>query len=174
VKENKEAELDSGHYDTVYSLSKVYSKDPEHTPYFKMWSAAADIVSKLGGSTIVDLGCGPGHFPKVLIDREILGFDIKKYFGYDFSKVSLQMAKKLVDNNPLCTFDEQDLLKYDFSLSKPKESVYVSFEFLEHIYEDLSVVGKIPSGARICFSVPSFNATGHVRWFDTKESVESR
>ena len=175
MNENKARERGSDHYNSLYSKSKVYTKSPEDIgPYFPLWSAAADIISEMEGGVVVDLGCGPGHFPRLLLDRAILGSKIRRYFGYDFSKVSLRMATNLVGNNQLCGFYEQDLLTYDFSNSKPKDSIYVSFEFLEHIYDDISVISKIPFSSKICFSVPSFNATGHVRYFNSKEDVISR
>lgn len=175
MKEQKEKEKNSNYYDRVYSTSKVYIKNPEEIDeYFSLWTTAADIISKSEYDSIIDLGCGPGHFAKVILDKNILGRSVSKYFGYDFSSTSLSMAKNLIKNNNLCIFEEKNLLEYDFSYLKSEKSIYVSFEFLEHIYEDLSIIRKIPVGSDICFSVPSFDAIGHVRYFNTSNDVINR
>ena len=172
---NKKKQRDSRHYNLVYEGSEVYCKEPEDIPqYYPMWSAAGDIVSKAGCGTLVDLGCGPGHFAKVLINKGVINDIVKKYHGYDFSRVSIDMAKNIVDNHGACLFEERDLLAFDFSRSKPRDTMYVSFEFFEHICGDLSIIKKIPSESKVCFSVPSFDAYGHVRFFKDKEEVIER
>tara|TARA_X000000950_G_C13816028_1_gene619834 strand:+ start:387 stop:1010 length:624 start_codon:yes stop_codon:yes gene_type:complete len=174
-KTNKKKERDSKHYNLVYENSEIYCKEPEDIPmYYPMWKFARDIVGKAGCSNIVDLGCGPGHFAKVLINGGLFDETIRKYYGYDFSSVSIDMAKNIVGNHKACLFEERNLLEFEFSKEKPKDTMYVSFEFFEHICKDLSVIKKIPYKSNICFSVPSFDSYGHVRFFKNKNEIIER
>lgn len=173
MKKNKER--NSSYYNQAYSTSKAYYKLPEEIPeYYEMWLSAANHVISHNPEVVVDLGCGAGHFAEILkrcyIDKKI---NLNKYYGYDFSSVALDMANKMV-KNPLFIFEKQDLYTFDFSHKKPKDTLYVSYEFLEHINGDIEVLEKIPSGSTISFSVPSFDSKGHVRFFKSKKEIYNR
>jgi len=152
----KGKERGSDYYDLAYSSSKAYYKLPEEIPeYYDMWMAGSRHVEYADPKVVIDLGCGAGHFGEII--RRSVGdgkMSFEKYYGYDFSTVALDMAKEMV-KDPRFVFDKQDLYKFDFAKNKPSDSMYVSYEFLEHIEGDLDVLCKIPKGAYISFSVPS-------------------
>ncbi len=50
----------------------------------------------------------------------------------------------------------------------------VTTEFLEHVEEDLSVIGKVRSGAHFIGTVPNFPYISHVRHFDNVDQVNER
>ena len=112
--------------------------------------------------TIVDLGCGPGHFASMIDTRK---YQIK---GYDFSKVAIQQAQKRC---PEGNFHCVDLTTANFCL---ESDAYVSHEFFEHIEPDLEIIQQIPTGKLCIFSVPGFDSSGHVRHFKNKTEVWNR
>ena len=50
----------------------------------------------------------------------------------------------------------------------------IATEFLEHVYEDLSVISKIKSGTYVIATVPNFPYVSHVRHFFDTEEVAAR
>lgn len=172
---SKNKERDSSYYNLAYNTSKAYSKMPEDIKeYYPMWLAAAMDVSNLNPEYIVDLGCGAGHFAEIL-RRKCDSGEMKlltKYIGHDFSSTAISMARKMVDHNKF-SFIISDLYKTKFYLNN-KNTVYTSYEFLEHVDGDLDIIKNIPKGSYFSFSVPSFDSKGHVRFFKNKNEVFKR
>jgi SAM-dependent methyltransferase len=163
-------ERNSDHYNLAYSVSKAYGKEPEDIiEYYEMWMAGAERVLSRLPDTVVDIGCGAGHFARVLEKRELN----LEYYGYDFSDVSIGMAKNLVKSENF-NFVIADLYNHSFWRAADSNTIYVAFEFLEHIKGDLGVISKIPKGSYVVFSVPSFDSRGHVRYFESEEDVVNR
>lgn len=167
---------DSVHYDNAYTITEIYKEEPEDIKvYYPMWLQALETLKSIKATTIVDLGCGPGHVAKVISNQVNCNlFEIEKFFGYDFSPKAIEMAKNLVLDNKRFEFEIRDLLNFNFVEGKPTDTVYISFEFLEHIHKDLEVLSKIPSGSQVIFSVPSFDYKSHVRFFPEKQDVFQR
>lgn len=170
-------EEDSSYYDKVFATSKNYAKVPEQSPHYPIWKVALDQVKKIKPKYIIDLGCGPGHFEELLVkDPEL---KIEKCIGYDFSQVALNQCSKKI-KNPNYSFKFADLTKYDFindltqSNINLKDTIFVSYEFLEHINDDLLILSRLPAGVMISFSVPSYDARGHVRYFNSADEVYQR
>ena len=164
-------------YDEIFFHSKNYAKCPEDCSHYPIWKATLDQVKRVEPKYIVDLGCGPGHFEELLVkDGEL---KIEKLIGYDFSQVALNQCSKKI-KNPNYRFQLADLTKYDIinDLTQLnynlKETLFVSYEFLEHIHDDLLILSRLPQNAPISFSVPSYDALGHVRHFLSKEEVYQR
>jgi SAM-dependent methyltransferase len=179
-------EKNSEYYDRVYSREdSPYMLPPNELElYYAMWKEAAAIIGReerrfvknRWKRNVVDIGCGPGHFARVLIDEGMFHREVYSYTGYDFSTVSIRMAKKMADNNR-CEFILKDVVKEDLSRRWPNlgsKAIYVSFEFLEHVDKDIDVIKKIPSGSIFIFSVPNFDSDGHVRFFKDAEEVRGR
>lgn len=163
-------ERDSNHYDLAYSVSVAYKKEPEEiVEYYKMWKSGAQKLMSKGPDTVIDLGCGAGHFARVL---EKMGFE-GSYHGFDFSKVSIGMARGLVNSREF-NFTIADLYKHPFWKQINGKTIFTAFEFLEHIEGDLDVISKIPKGSYVIFSVPSFDSRGHVRHFLNEGEVLDR
>ena len=119
-----------------------------------------------GCPTIVDLGCGVGHFARILFER---GY--KKYLGIDFSQIELDIAKKQVPQFDFWCADLRDARTWKVF---EKYKIFVCFEVLEHIKDDLRVLKYLPGGATIIFSVPNIKGIGHVRYFKIMNEVIDR
>lgn len=93
---------------------------------------------------VLDVCCGTGE----------LGQHVRDYRGIDFSG-------EAVRGNPLLRQGDvfrEDLAGYD---------TYVILEALEHL-DDLALIGRIPAGADVVLSVPSFADPAHVRTYNEK------
>jgi 2-polyprenyl-3-methyl-5-hydroxy-6-metoxy-1,4-benzoquinol methylase len=126
----------------------------------KLYKTAAKFLS--GSKAVIELGCGDGILTKFLDE----GID---YVGIDFAKSQIEMAKKYYPDR---TFILADVKKW---VMRSNEYSYACLEVLEHIKDDLSVVEKIPKGARFVFSVPSASsAYTHVRYFESFDEIYDR
>lgn len=147
-------------YDDVYKESTIYSVDVEDAVWATLWRQAASHVPP--NSRVVDIGCGPGHFPTLL-----KGLNLESYVGYDFSATGIQQAKQRV---PWAEFHCSDVLQMD---QLPDADIYVFLETLEHVTQDLEMLQKVPVGKRVIITVPTFDDTAHVRFYPKlKQAVD--
>lgn len=154
------------YYDEVFSRPYYAVEAEKLTPWLPIWELGAKKIAEAKHKKIIDLGCGPGFFAKILSKRTEHSFD---YIGYDFSRVAINRARKQSD--PRFRFELSDLQTNSFEKDM---DVCVSLEFLEHIEFDLDIISKIPVKTRFLFSVPSFDDPGHVRWFVNLNTVIER
>lgn len=124
---------------------EAFAKYPDLSRYEELYKAAALRCS----GKVLDMGCGTGEFKKYLP----LGFD---YLGFDFAGV----AKG-------CVFTVGDI--YTFPLEG--YDTYIMLEVLEHI-DDLRVLKRIPYGAKVIFSVPSFPDPAHLRTYTMDSMIQ--
>ncbi len=162
-------ELDNKYYDKIYKQNKnkggEYSKPPLKSIYANVWLKALSILSK--SERIFDLGCGPGQFARLLIKNKY-----NFIYGIDFSEQAIKMAQSL--NTKFKKFFYVKNIKDELVYNLHRFDTVVSFEVLEHITEDLSVVENIPSGKRFIFSVPNYWTKGHVRVYESSEEIVKR
>jgi len=106
---------------------------------------------------IIEVGCSSGNFAKLLKNK-----NIRKYLGVDIDKEKINKAKK---RYPFFSFINSDISKNLYLLKSA--SLFVSFQCLEHIKNDIEIIKAIPHNVRIIFSVPNkpFHKE-HVRWFE--------
>ncbi len=114
---------------------------------------------------IIEFGSGVGVLAKMLYDA---GYS--NYMGIDFSLDMLALAKKRAPQQSFVQLDLRKNIK-PFCAGSP---CFICLETLEHIEEDLWVLGNISKGAHVIFSVPTYNFKAHVRYFKTKEEVIDR
>jgi 2-polyprenyl-3-methyl-5-hydroxy-6-metoxy-1,4-benzoquinol methylase len=169
---SKNKELDSSYYDSVYNTSIKYKKQPhEISVYYVLWKFARDYIIKNNIKLVIDIGCGPGHLAQVLQDLDIT------YIGIDFSLVAIEQAQSKV-NKQNFTFINTDAIGFNYTeLMKGyniNDILITSFEFLEHVNKDLEVIKSLVSNIKCCFSVPSYNSKGHVRFFNNSVEVKKR
>lgn len=174
---NPDRERDNQYYDGCYKVNKTYVKHPKDIKaYYFLWKKAVNYLLENPHKYVIDLGCGPSHFGRMLVSDNVK-FD--KYIGYDFSKVALDMARKNCSDDR-CLYKLADLNKLDYIKDaenegcQMSETLFTTFEFLEHINGDIPILEKIPVGCKVIFSVPSYYCMGHVRRFKTIEEIKDR
>lgn len=162
------SEKDSDFYDEVYLRGGVNSKylleSSEVTIYYEIWKVASDYIHNNNITTVIDFGCGPGHFSTLIND-------IESYVGYDFSKVAIKQAINRNLYNPSCKFIELNLNNY---CHKKQDIFYTAFEFFEHVECDLDLIEGLSIGNEILFSVPNHDSEGHVRFFESIHHIKNR
>jgi SAM-dependent methyltransferase len=165
-------EQESGYYDKLFANSSwFYARYADKTPWSSLWNTGVELLHQRQPEYVVDLGCGPGHFPWLLSQAGLPC--LKRYTGYDFSSVAIDQARERLDDDRF-HFIEADLREEDFTIGQPENTLYMTFEFLEHVEIDRDVLARIPAGAPVIFSVPSFNDLGHVRYFRSYSDIEGR
>ena len=156
-------EKNSEFYDDIYASSKVYSKKWDEIPMYDIaWGTSIDILQENNKNSLLDIGCGCGHFGEACKKFNL------DYKGIDFSKVAISKCKEKL---PEFEFECVNVFDYHY---EDEVDAYVSHEFLEHVEEDLSVIKQLSSGKLFIFSVPNFDTTNHVRWFTSEEEVKDR
>jgi len=161
-------EQDNLFYDEAYNRGgsgEKYFKDPEDIKvYFEIWKRAKSWIEDNDIKSIVDFGCGPGHFSSIL-DPSI------NYIGCDFSRVAINLARIRNAGRKNTKFIIGNLSEY---IKVPTDSFYTGFEFFEHVSFDLELMEKLDIGDKLMFSVPNHDSQGHVRFFNSVEDVEER
>lgn len=161
-------ELNKDYYNRGYKTNKEYFKSAKELPYYENWLISYNYIKKNNIKNIVDLGCGPGHFPTIFEKNQNIN-----YLGIDFSDVSISQAmdkKYEIGNN--INYEIRNLK--DCKLKDFDCDLFVSFEFLEHISFDIELLKTLNKGDQLIFSVPSFDSPGHVRFFSSEKEIEKR
>jgi SAM-dependent methyltransferase len=158
-------EQSSDWYDSVFSESKTYKLPYRQSPYYFLWCVVVDRIMRSGATSVLDIGCGPGQVACFLRDK-----GLGKYTGIDLSPVAIQMAEKqcpgfhFIATNALET-NAFGTVEYDTA---------ISFEFLEHVEDELKVLRRLAPGTRFWGTVPNFEYVSHVRHFSSSEEVIRR
>jgi tetratricopeptide (TPR) repeat protein len=158
-------EMSPIYYDCVYSVSKENDHD-DFKIYFELWDKIIEKIRKTNYQKILDLGCGPGIFAKILLDK----LPYINYVGIDYSQVAIQLAQQSCPNS---TFIETDAFKTPLLADHPYE-IIIATEFLEHIEQDIELLKRLRSNTLFFGSVPNYYAIGHVRYFKTAAEVFDR
>lgn len=125
------------------------------SPWLLLYDAAAEMVSWDTGP-VVDLGCGTGRFARLLTDR-----GVPAVWGVDFSEAAIRSARDYAKD---ASFEVADLRTWEPGVIDGA-TVFTCLEVLEHLEDDLDLVGRVPGGHRLIFSVPSYPSESHVRVF---------
>jgi 2-polyprenyl-3-methyl-5-hydroxy-6-metoxy-1,4-benzoquinol methylase len=165
-------ECASEFYDKVFSESKIFKKNPQEiTEYYKSWSFAKNFILNNNIKLVIDIGCGPGNLAQLLEDLDIT------YIGIDFSKVGIDECNRKV-NKKNFSFINDNAFNIDyFNLIKNyknDEILFTSFEFLEHITNDIDIIKLLPQNIKFCFSLPNYDSESHIRYFDSVQSIKNR
>lgn len=152
-------------YDDMFNATSKYQVAYRHSPYYFLWSVIVDRIRRDRIRRVLEIGCGTGQLAAYLFDQ-----GIDSYVGLDFSPKAIDYARR---NAPRGRFVVGDARASNICFEE-EHDVLVCTEVLEHITEDLSVVGRFHPQKRCIFSVPSYNSAGHVRFFSDKEAVADR
>jgi 2-polyprenyl-3-methyl-5-hydroxy-6-metoxy-1,4-benzoquinol methylase len=137
-------------YNALFLLDNQYRKHYSAMWYLPAWQHILKSLNK--EDSILDLGCGCGHFSNLLHDNRFYN-----YTGIDFSEVGINIAKKSSPNHNFICGDLNEILYDEY-----KNHVIVSTETFEHLADDIKLLRKLPK-CKIIFSVPNFYADGHYR-----------
>ncbi|VAX07590.1 hypothetical protein MNBD_ALPHA03-212 [hydrothermal vent metagenome] len=156
-------------YNDLYNKQKhieAYERKYFHSAYYPLFKAVLKAVKRSGGTSILEVGCGFGHFALMLKQNTDL-----IYQGFDFSSVAVERAQKI-------TGYEKEITVADATIEKTYKSynydTIVCTEVLEHIPNDLETISLWNSGTYCICSVPNYDSSDHVRYFNTKEEVLNR
>ncbi len=153
------------YYDWSFERGGHWRSHYTESHYYPLWTVVADRVLRAGAERILDIGCGPGQVASLLFDK-----GIPRYLGLDFSPARVQQARTVC---PGYRFEVADVFETDLLDEWDHDCVLV-MEFLEHVERDLDFLRRIKPGTRVIATVPNFSSTGHVRYFDSVESVKER
>ena len=160
-------ELPGEYYNDVYSnKNSLYNREPrELRYYYPNWIKCIEYIIDNDLKSIIDLGCGPGHFSRLLKEEDNI-----KYTGIDFSDVAINIARSR-NKNPNNDYVVKDLRQFE---RPPGNHIFTCHEFLEHVTFDIELISSLSSNDQILFSVPSYDSPGHVRAFETTDVVIQR
>jgi len=130
--------------------------------YYPTWLLIVDRLQAWGCSSVLDIGCGPGQFARLLHDNRI-----SSYVGVDFNQLRIQHAERIC---PSYSFICRDISE-DGLIEAQNYDAVVLTEFLEHVTGDLEVIQRIQPGASILATVPNHGGKAHVRKFESTEDV---
>jgi len=151
------------YYDAVYSRAYHYRVPPERSPYYPLWSVVLKCLEP--GWRILDVGCGPGQFARLCVDAG------HPYVGLDFSEEAIKLGR---DRVPEAEFHQVDVELDRFLIRKREYDVATFVELLEHVEDDLGILGAVPPGRNVIISVPNYGGMGHFRFFDSVEAAAAR
>ena len=156
---DKALELGPEYYDEVYRTSAKYLGSWQDAPWrHVVWYPALLLAE---GDPIYDIGCGTGQFAEMC---EAYGAWYTE--GIDTSPVAIEQARKRCAG-PFTVFDGLKCRPHD-------GTTVTCLEVLEHIYEDVALLKRLPQSTYVVASVPNFQTKGHVRWFKDEDQVRQR
>jgi 2-polyprenyl-3-methyl-5-hydroxy-6-metoxy-1,4-benzoquinol methylase len=153
-------------YDKAYAILPKYADPYWQSHYYPVWTPIVDRVRRDKLQRVVDIGCGPGQFARMLFDMG----NVSEYTGLDFSPTAVSMAQGACPNGK---FVVGDATTTRLCLDTPHD-VVICMEVLEHVPADESVIERFQPGVRAICTVPNFDYDSHVRFFKTAEEVADR
>lgn len=154
------------YYDAIYAGENHYRRHGTDMRIDAHFLQVCDQLEAVDAQSVLDIGCGPGQFAQFLRAR----FPIA-YHGIDFSRVAIENARRR--GTPDAKFSVLDVTTQPLP-PVDDDAAIVCTEVLEHIVDDLALIGKLPKGHDCCCSVPNFYTFSHVRHFRTQFSVQER
>lgn len=151
-------------YDEMYEVNqRLYDVEPQDSVYFPAWSALATRVPER--AAILEVGCGSGQLAQLL-----LGESARSYVGFDFSSRAIELARRRVPHGDFRVADARNTALFD----EASYNLVVCTEVLEHVDDDRALLRRISPGVRVLATVPTFDSTTHVRFFDDAAEAQKR
>jgi SAM-dependent methyltransferase len=152
-------------YDKVFAENDEYNRHYDQSRYFDLWTAIVHML--FPREKVLDIGCGPGQFAQMCVDH---GHD---YVGVDFSQVAIETAVGM--EIPHAYFIHADVSKLGMlPVDYDKIDVVTFVEVLEHIDNDIEVLGYYAQGKPVILTLPDFMAISHVRSFNDENEIRER
>ena len=165
VVESIPGEKGSDWYDQSFENHEHWKMHYTESPFYFLWAVIADRIFLNHVESVLDIGCGPGQFAQLLVDKKIMN-----YTGIDFSKKRIDWAKRVC---PGYTFVFADVFSSNI-IDKVQYEAVTCLEFLEHVENDVGLIARIPTGKKFFGSVPNFLFDSHVRYFKDMDEVADR
>jgi SAM-dependent methyltransferase len=162
--------LPASFYDKHFTDSAEYNAPAKESRYYPIWNIARAWLHRMGITTVIDLGCGPGQFADVLAGCKWLG----SYQGTDFSHEAVRIANEKFRGDKRFVFYIMDLDRPVIIHTGYPDWAYTMLNFLEHIEHDVELLDGMERGAKMILSLPTYDAEGHVRHFNTPAEVTAR
>jgi SAM-dependent methyltransferase len=156
-------------YDKMYEeggYEGTYDLPYRRSCYYPLFAQVARQLRERRSQRVLEVGCGNGALAQLLMDRYPV-----TYRGFDFSAVAVAKARKVTSNDELFFVgDARDPASY----AAFEYDTIVCTEVLEHVEADRDIVSAWSRGAFCVCSVPNFDATTHVRYFEDERVVRQR
>lgn len=152
-------------YYNQFGVNDHLKKHYTQSKYYPTWLLITDHLLGTGCRRILDIGCGPAQFAKLLFDN---GFT--DYTGIDFSEARVSHAREVC---PGFTFMCRDVFEEGLVENLNYDAVVMT-EFLEHINEDIAIIRRLKPGSRIFGTVPNYGDKAHVRKYESVDDLHSR
>ena len=150
-------------YDQCYrQRPAAYMSPYRDSLYYFLWLELAPRL--LTFDHVLEVGCGTGQFAHMLHDLGVQG-----YTGFDFSCEGVEIASRRLDADFLVA----DAMTTDLFETVPYDAVVMT-EVLEHIPDDVDMLGRIRPGTHVFATLPDFDCLDHVRYFLTRRDVRRR
>lgn len=156
------------YYDQLFEVGGyggVHDLPYLHSAYLPLYRGVLRALCRMEARAVLEVGCGPGAFAHLLMDRTMIA-----YAGFDFSGVAIEKARRRTGKSE--SFFVGDALSAE-SYKHPYDTI-VCTEVLEHIEADLEVIENWRSGANCVCSVPNFDAHSHVRFLRNEGELRAR
>jgi 2-polyprenyl-3-methyl-5-hydroxy-6-metoxy-1,4-benzoquinol methylase len=159
---------------TLRAYNRVYRSDSLLAEYLAparlaFYDEVAERLARLTPRRVIDVGCGPGHLLRSLVDRMPVAPEF--VVGVDRSRTAIRRARALV---PEGKFVVADL--YRLPLDAERFDLVLSIEVLEHVREPALAVDALcrlcAPGGRVAITVPDGaqdSWEGHVNFWDEGE-----
>lgn len=159
-------EMGSEFYDSTFENYDHWKKHYSLSHYYFLWTVIADRITRSKVEPVIlDIGCGPGQLASMLKDK-----GVKKYLGIDFSSKRIVQAKKVC---PEFEFRDEDVFMTKL-FNEYEYNTVLCTEFLEHVENDVEVLGMLKTGIRFIGTVPNLDYVSHVRFFANEQEVYKR
>jgi trans-aconitate methyltransferase len=151
-------------------LAGQVQAEPVPAPVYdkKLYENAYARLGLLRIDNVVDLGCGPGNFTGVMVDRNQRP---EVYLGVDMSHQCIQTAKSAY---PGWSFIYGDFTSPQVRQQYERYDAFLLLNVLDVVEDDLGFVESIPSEKPVLFSMPKFPKSDSVRYYDDISPLRER
>ena len=159
--------LQSEYYDAFYAGDAAYGEHYTRSIYYPLFKLVLRELRRIAPARVLEVGSGSGMLAHMIFDE----LPQLQYRGFDFSRTGVQRA--VARTRRPDAFHVADACLPDAYAAE--YDAVVCTEVLEHIEDDLSVIGNWRAGAACICSVPNFlYKDQHVRAFRREAEVIAR
>lgn len=161
-------ELQSQYYDAFYAgEDAAYREHYTRSIYYPLFKLVLRELRRIEPARVLEVGSGSGMLAHMIFDK----LPWLQYRGFDFSRIGVERAIRRTGRPD--AFHVADARSLDAYAAE--YDAVICTEVLEHIADDLAVIGNWRAGAACICSVPNFlYQDQHVRAFRHEAEVIAR